>query len=292
MNDDLRVVFESRNRAECSDRALVLASLRIPYQIVNDENSSALIVPVEFSAKAMDQLIQYDDENPPDVVRDIVPIQYQNAAPGLIAYSLVICGVTVLAGFAASNSEWIVAGRVDGALIRAGEWWRAITALTLHSGLRHLVGNLVFGAMFGLFAGRLLGPGVAWLAITLAGTLGNVLNTLLLDSAHRSLGASTAVFAALGLIAGYVWRGKMMAQDRWPYRVGPIVGGFALLMYTGTGGENTDVGAHLMGFLCGLGSGILLSPMRTHLVNSKLQAASGFAAIAIICGAWIIALQP
>ena len=173
MNDDLRVVFESRNRAECSDRALVLASLRIPYQIVNDENSSALIVPVEFSAKAMDQLIQYDDENPPDVVRDIVPIQYQNAAPGLIAYALVICGVTVLAGFAASNSEWIVAGRVDGALIRAGEWWRAITALTLHSGLRHLVGNLVFGAMFGLFAGRLLGPGVAWLAITLAGTLGN-----------------------------------------------------------------------------------------------------------------------
>ncbi len=75
MNDDLRVVFESRNRAECSDRALVLASLRIPYQIINDENSSALIVPVEFSAQAMDQLIQYDDENPPDVVRNVVAIQ-------------------------------------------------------------------------------------------------------------------------------------------------------------------------------------------------------------------------
>ena len=292
MNDDLRVVFESRNRAECSDRALVLASLRIPYQIVNDENSSALIVPVEFSAQAMDQLIQYDDENPPDVVRNVVAVQYQNAAPGLIGYTLVLCGVTALAGFAASNSEWIVAGRVDGVLIRAGEWWRTVTALTLHSGLRHLAGNLVFGAMFGLFAGRLLGPGVAWLAITLAGASGNALNTLLLDSAHRSVGASTAVFAALGLVAGYVWRGKLMAQDRWPYRVGPIVGGFALLMYTGTGGENTDVGAHLMGFLCGLGSGILLSPMRTHLVNLKLQAASGFVAIAIICGAWIIALQP
>ena len=292
MNDDLRVVFESRNRAECSDRALVLASLRIPYQIVNDENSSALIVPVEFSAQAMDQLIQYDDENPPDVVRNVVAVQYQNAAPGLIGYTLVLCSVTALAGFAASNSEWIVAGRVDGVLIRAGEWWRTVTALTLHSGLRHLAGNLLFGAMFGLFAGRLLGPGVAWLAIALAGASGNALNTLLLDSAHRSVGASTAVFAALGLVAGYVWRGKLMAQDRWPYRVGPIVGGFALLMYTGTGGENTDVGAHLMGFLCGLGSGILLSPMRTHLVNLKLQAASGFVAIAIICGAWIIALQP
>ena len=263
MNDDLRVVYESRNRAECSDRALVLASLRIPYQIVDDMDSCALIVPAEYSAQAMDQLIQYDDENPPTIVRKPTAIQYQNAVPGLIGYALVVCGVALLAGFSVSNSEWITAGRVDGVLIRAGEWWRTITALTLHSGPRHIVSNRVFGAMFGLFAGRLLGSGVAWLAIVLAAAMGNVLNTMLLDSAHRAVGASTAVFAALGLVAGYVWRGKLMAQDRWPYRVGPIVGGFALLMYTGTGGENTDVGAHLMGFLCGLGGGILLSPVRT-----------------------------
>ena len=291
MNDDLRVVYESRNRAECSDRALVLASLRIPYQIVDDADSCALIVPAEYSAQAMDQLIQYDDENPPAIVPKKVVVQYQDAVPGLIAYALIIGGVTALAGFAASNSEWVVAGRVDGALIRAGEWWRTITALTLHSGLRHILGNLIFGVMFGLFAGRLLGSGVAWLTILLAGASGNLLNTLLLDSTHRSLGASTAVFAALGLVAGYVWRGKLMAQDRWSYRVGPIVGGFALLMYTGTGGENTDVGAHLMGFLCGLGGGILLSPVRTRLVSAKLQAVSGFIAIAIVCGAWIAALQ-
>jgi membrane associated rhomboid family serine protease len=291
MNDDLRVVYESRNRAECSDRALVLASLRIPYQIVDDTDSCALIVPAEYSAQAMDQLIQYDDENPPAIVPKKVVVQYQDAVPGLIGYALIIGGVTALAGFAASNSEWVVAGRVDGALIRAGEWWRTITALTLHSGLRHILGNLIFGVMFGLFAGRLLGSGVAWLTILLAGASGNLLNTLLLDSAHRSVGASTAVFAALGLVAGYVWRGKLMAQDRWPYRVGPIVGGFALLMYTGTGGENTDVGAHLMGFLCGLGGGIFLSPVRTRLVSAKLQAVSGFIAIAIVCGAWIAALQ-
>ncbi len=291
MNDDLRVVYESRNRAECSDRALVLASLRIPYQIVDDMDSCALIVPAEYSARAMDQLIQYDDENPPVVVRKIAAVQYQNAAPGLIGYVLIVCGVALLAGFSVSNSEWITAGRVDGVLIRDGEWWRTITALTLHSGPRHIVGNLVFGALFGLFAGRLLGAGVAWLVILLAGASGNVLNTLLLDSTHRALGASTAVFAALGLVAGYVWRGKLMAQDRWAYRVGPIVGGFALLMYTGTGGENTDVGAHLMGFLCGLGAGILLSPVRNRLVSAKLQAVSGFVAIVIVCGAWIAALQ-
>ena len=57
MSDDLRVVFESRNRAACSDRALVLESVQIPYQIVDDPVSCALVVPAEHSAHAIDQLM-------------------------------------------------------------------------------------------------------------------------------------------------------------------------------------------------------------------------------------------
>ncbi len=81
-----------------------------------------------------------------------------------------------------------------------------------------------------------------------------------------------------------------MAQDRWPYRLGPIVGGFALLMYTGTGGERTDIGAHLMGFLCGLAAGMLLTAARDHLGNRRLQLICGIAAIALIVGAWLAAI--
>jgi len=290
MTDDLRVVFESRNRRACSDRALVLASLQIPHQIVDDASSCALVVPAEYSARAMDQLMLYDEENPPHRPQPRPTIEYQNALPGVLVYAIVVCLVFGLAGRSMFAQDWTAAGRVDGVLIRAGEWWRTVTALTLHSGLRHLVGNLVFGAMFGIFAGRLLGPGVAWLAILLAGASGNALNTLLLDSAHRSVGASTAVFAALGLVAGFVWRGKLMSQDRWPYRIGPIVGGFALLMYTGTGGPNTDVGAHLLGFLSGLAGGMLLTPLRQELTQPHWQNYAAMLAIVIVTGAWILAL--
>jgi membrane associated rhomboid family serine protease len=216
---------------------------------------------------------------------------YYNAWPGLIAYVVILCAIAVIADFAPWAQDWYVSGRVDGVLIRAGEWWRTVTALTLHSGLQHLAGNLVFGIMFGLFAGRLLGSGVAWLTIVLAAATGNALNTLLLESTHRAVGASTAVFAALGLVAGFVWRGKLMAQDRWAYRYGPIVGGFALLMYTGTGGERTDIGAHLMGFLCGLFAGMLLTAARDQLGNRRLQHICGFAAIALIVGCWLIAIS-
>ena len=289
MSDDLRVVFESRNRAACSDRALVLESVQIPYQIVDDPVSCALVVPAEHSARAIDQLMQYDEENPPAIAKPARKIIDQNALPGILAYIIVICLVAGFESRAFFALDWLAAGRIDGALVRAGEWWRTITALTLHSGLRHLAGNLVFGALFGLFAGRLLGSGVAWLAIVVSGAMGNALNTLLLESTHRAIGASTAVFAALGLVAGYVWRGKLLAGQSWPFRVGPIVGGFALLMYTGTGGPNTDVGAHLMGFLAGFASGVLLSPLRDRLNDRKLQKRAGAVSILLVISAWVIA---
>ena len=138
-----------------------------------------------------------------------------------------------------------------------------------------------------LLAGRLLGSGVTWAAVITTAAAGNLLNTLLLESTHRSIGASTAVFAALGLTVGFVWRAKLMAQDRWPYRLGPIVGGLALLMYTGTGDENTDIGAHLMGFACGFAGGVLLTRFRDRLGDPSLQRTAGIAAIASVLLAWI-----
>ena len=82
-----------------------------------------------------------------------------------------------------------------------------------------------------------------------------------------------------------------MAQDRWPYRLGPIVGGIALLAFTGTGNENTDIGAHLAGFVCGFLSGIVLTVATKYLAQMAIQFASGIAAVLIIVYAWIVALH-
>ena len=285
----MRVVFESRNRRACSDRALVLTSLQIPHQIVDDLAGCALVVPAEFSARAIDELRLYDQENLPRRPRQANAFVHQNGLPGVIAYVVVICSVAWLAGESVFARDWLGAGRVDGVLIRAGEWWRTVTALTLHADLRHLLGNIVFGAFFGFFAGRLVGPGIAWLTILLMAAAGNAINALLLESTHRAIGASTAVFAALGLLAGFVWRAKLMSQERWPYRIGPIVGGFALLMYTGTGDARTDVGAHLMGFLCGLAGGVVLALLKDRLVDRRRQIiAASLTLILLIC-AWVLA---
>ena len=259
--------------------------------MVDDGLSCALVVPAEQSARAAEELRLYDEENPPVRPKPRKRIIYQDALPGVIGYVLVICGVAWMAGYSWFAADWFAAGRVDGTLIRDGEWWRTITALTLHSGVRHLLGNLVFGVFFGIFAGRLLGSGVAWLAVVVSAALGNVANTLLLESAHRSIGASTAVFATLGLLAGYVWRGQLMAQDRWSTRLGPIVGGLALLMFTGTGDENTDIGAHLMGFVCGFATGMLLTLFGRMPAPARTQSVAGGIALGIVGIAWYVALQ-
>ena len=82
-----------------------------------------------------------------------------------------------------------------------------------------------------------------------------------------------------------------MAQDRWSTRFGPVVGGLALLMFTGTGDENTDIGAHLMGFVCGFAVGMLMTVVRRMPAPARIQYAAGSAALGLVAVAWLLALQ-
>lgn len=290
MHDDWVIVFESDRLQAAADRALVLHSLDIPCETLREDGRVALAVPSDFGERAKYEIWQYEQENRPLRQRPrVVPFEYRNGVPGVVAYVIVVCLTAWLASRAAFGQDWLASGRIDGELVRRGEWWRLVTALTLHSGPRHLIGNIGFGVAFGFLAGRLVGSGVAWLAIVLASTGANVINTLLLDTSHRSIGASTAVFAALGFVAGFVWRGRLMAQDRWPWRLGPIVGGIALLAFTGTGDENTDVGAHLLGFLCGFGTGLLLCRLPRPALGPRVQLACGAAALVMPVVAWLAA---
>lgn len=289
--DDWVAVFEGPRFDAASERALVLTSLDIPNEMLRQDGSYVVYVPGELAERSKFELWQYGQENRRETARrNIVPTPSLNAIPGVVAYVMLVCLVAWLAGEAAFGKDWLAAGRMDGQLFRNGEWWRSFTALTLHSDIGHLAGNIVFGALFGLLAGRVAGSGLAWLGIVLAAALGNTINTMVLMPSHRSIGASTAVFAALGLVSGFVWRGRFMAQDRWPYRMGPIVGGIALLAYTGTGDENTDIGAHLAGFVCGFATGMLLLRFVEIFSERRVQFVAGLAAITAITGSWIIAL--
>ena len=108
---------------------------------------------------------------------------------------------------------------------------------------------------------------------------------------HQSVGASTAVFTALGLMSAYTWRERLALPQRWVQRWGPLVAGISLLGWLGTAGKQTDVMAHLLGFGIGvlLGAGAALPTVRRRL-HDVPQWPAGLATMAIMAVAWDLAL--
>jgi rhomboid protease GluP len=290
--DTAEIVFRSRNRRSAADAALVLEAAGMR-PVVHDVGGSWMVVvaPHE-TGRARQEIEAWQAENPPRAERPPRPV-LADGRPGVAGYIVVIVGVAIAVANFAFGRDWLEAGRIDGAAMRAGEWWRALTALTLHADLGHLAANLFFGSVFGGFAGRYLGSGVAWLLILLAGVTGNVVNVTVLGFDHRAIGASTAVFAALGLLGSLAWSGRRDSVRGWVYRWGPIIAAVALLAFTGTGGERTDIGAHLWGFAAGLGAGLLAARLPLELLGrGRLQASAGLITLVLLGAAWAWALAP
>lgn len=150
----------------------------------------------------------------------------------------------------------------DARLILEGQLYRCITALLLHSDWAHLLGNIAGAALFGTVAARLYGWGFSWLLIVLAGAFGNAGTAWWYGAHHLSVGASTGVFAALGLCATAAFRYHRQYRSR---RLRPwlsLAGALALLGWLGTS-PRSDLLAHLFGLLCGCGLGLLsVKPLR------------------------------
>jgi len=107
---------------------------------------------------------------------------------------------------------------------------------------------------------------------------------------HETIGASTAVFAMLGIVGAYAWRTGSTGVTRWAHRWAPLVAAVALLALTGAGGERTDVVAHLAGFLAGAVMGTLQAHVPDRLRTPVLQWSAGIASVAVVIGAWSWAL--
>jgi rhomboid protease GluP len=280
-------LFESRSKKRCHEYALVLQAVGIRCEVLPRDGEFALVVQARHADRALEQLGLYLHENP---VRPPYLVPRFGVYDGLVCaclYGVTILLIDILQRNQVFDLDWLRAGMTHAGLIRDGAWWRAMTSLGLHADTVHLAGNLIFGLVFGFLAGALLGWGLAWSGMLLAGALGNALNALIQAPGHTSVGASTAVFATLGILAAYTWKRRRTPINRWV----PLGSGVALLAFLGMGGERTDVFAHFAGFGSGclfglifgmLESRSLLAPWHKHIL--------GLAATLFFVLAWILAL--
>jgi membrane associated rhomboid family serine protease len=211
-----------------------------------------------------------------------------------VVYAMVLLGVPWVMSNGLVRLDAFDLGELDAARVQAGQWWRAWTALTLHLDGPHLAANLGAGVWFGYLAARQMGSGLAWLLTVTGAAIANLLEGLLGPAEHRAVGASTAVFSALGAMSAYAWRERFALPQRWARRWGPLIAGVILLGWTGAGGEGTDVDvvAHLGGFAVGalLGATAAL-PRVQRLLERMPQPLSGGLALASLAIAWACALS-
>ena len=222
----------------------MLRAVGIRCDVLPLENEFALFVHARDADRAQKQLELYLHENRVRSPRFDPRLGVYDGLKCACLYGVTILLMDLLQRHQAFSLDWWDAGKSHAGLIQQGEWWRTFTALSLHADPVHLLGNLIFGVLFSFLAGQRLGWGLAWAGMLLAGALGNALNAFIQLPGHMSIGASTAVFATLGILSSYCWKQRQHRINRWV----PVGSGIALLAFLGMGGERTDIFAHLAGF--------------------------------------------
>jgi membrane associated rhomboid family serine protease len=290
------VVRTAPNLERAEAWSFVLQAVGIPHRMVTGEGGIGLVVDDAFAAHATAALAAHDREAAEELAREpAAPDQGPTTLGALMATALVtfflVTGPRAAAG--PQGGPWFGPGSAVAEAIVHGEWWRAVTALTLHADLAHVFGNAVALIIFVSAVGRWLGRGVALALVLLAGTLGNLLTAYFYGSHHDSVGASTAAFGAIGLLGGlqvirrYRFTGRMDRRRRALAVVAACLGLFAMLGV----GERTDVVAHLaglaMGLLLGVVTGRWLRRPAPALAQWLLTAASAL----VVAGCWWLARQ-
>lgn len=270
----------------------MLAAKGLAYETHETDGEWVLLVPLDQVDVASEELARYALER--RAARRARPafVPFTGAEIGSGVYGAVLVLIAYLAGVQAFGADWLALGSLDAQRGGAGQWWRAVTALTLHLDQAHLLGNLLFGVAIGGLAGRAFGPGIAWAGILVAGAAANYADMVISPPTHRAVGASTAVFAALGLLVGFAWRHGLTLRERFAYAYGPLFGGVVLLALLGAGDEHVDVLGHALGFIAGVATGWLYSRLGIPRNRGRgVQRASGAAALAFLALAWVLALR-
>ncbi len=271
----------------------VLAARKIPFHTAWRRGRQALVLSLEHAPAAAREIATWqraNEEWPPkqDNPRAKAPLVTDSSATAAAA---VLASLAALHVRVAQSPEfWYGPGAWNGAHVRAGEWWRLVTCLTLHADQAHLFANLAWLAALLSLLGAELGAGVTVLAMLATGVLGSLSMTLL-GAWHQSIGASTMVFGLIGILCTVrTWDGiqrRLRTHCTFAQILPwlPLLAGTANFALYGTA-PGSDVLAHICGLLAGIPVGLATIPLRRYASRFWLQAPLALLAAVTVLLAW------
>ncbi|MDP3851021.1 MAG: rhomboid family intramembrane serine protease [Luteolibacter sp.] len=254
---------------QAHEHGLVILAMRQPCMVTPAVTPGQYALHAEAAAapEIARELDAYENER--EITRPAAPLAGETFrhAPGWGVYGIwVLCLLTAF--FWQQQDPWLVERAASSSigLIGHREWWRPFTGLFLHADAPHLIGNLLSGLFFSTLVARSIGAWRAWALILTCGMTGNALTSALTwPASFTSIGASTAVFGALGILSGlgFSFVRRQRLQLPWAKTAAPLLAGIILLGWLGGGSEsgNTDVLGHVFGFGSGLTAGIVIGTL-------------------------------
>lgn len=269
------------------DDSLVLLSQGIEHRLMRSEEGpfQIYIVP-EFETAARQQLDLYHRENPPKEENPPIPLSF-SLQPLWVLLAPVIFTLIDFSDKLNLHGP----GVSDAAKVMKGEWWRSLTAQTLHGDMRHLASNLLCGyIVMNMITFRIpllrLAPFIA-----AAAAIANLCVSATVQTDFRSLGFSSFVFAAIGCLAVIEFRLMPRESHGMLRRFAPLCGAASLAVFLGLG-ENADILGHAYGFVAGLFCGFI--PKKKSLRwGTPLSSADGLGLLmyyGLYLAAWKLAL--
>ena len=242
-----------------------------------------ILVRPEDLACARFHLDSYARENPkPGLPSPEPPVAVPLYSISALAAALILALVHMGLTWTQTHDPAVFAFGASPYFLAQGQTFRAITALFLHADASHLLGNMAGLIILAGPLTRITGPGTGLFLLLSAAATGNLIsNSLSLDS-RLSIGASTAVMAAAGLLSVRQALTSLPRLSFWR----PLTAGLILMAFL-SHGPRTDVSAHLFGFGAGAGTGLLAFPL-FHVWHRPWMEPAALALVLAILGAALI----
>lgn len=194
----------------------------------------------------------------------------RSAVNSVIASVLSLCLIHAATLFFNNQREVVFNYGASALYILQGEYYRVVTALMLHADIEHLAGNVAGMVLLATPLCSMIGAARGLFLILLSAAAGNLLNAYLYRGVNLSIGASTAVMSAVGILVSlqiirHHHEGNsipLSGSSAHGLREGTLSGlrGSALFIIASgaafvgmmSGGKYADLSAHVFGFLAGL----------------------------------------
>jgi membrane associated rhomboid family serine protease len=279
-------LFDDLPQDQAETYSLALASAGIGSELRRGEQGWELWTEDLRGEEAARIIRTYAEENRVDRLPCAQPglQEYGKTLAGLWgAVILLVCYVSIFQG-SGLNTYVRVYGASSGLILR-GELYRCATALLLHADAVHLASNMLGIGIFATAVCSVTGWGVGWLMVVASGIAGNLMNAYFYKVGHLSIGASTAVFGAIGILSALQFFKKISQPGQRLKALWPFAAGVALLGFLGSS-KNADLTAHLFGFFSGIILGALYFLEIKRPPGRGAQAASLLLVAVVLIAAW------